>query len=142
MCLWNVDSNMSTRCDTCTSGLTPATLDFRLPFTSGSIGTSYTELLNLENVEISLLSLVRAEIYVISYLLSVMAAIFDLRHTQTSDSIPTSLSVLPNPKNTGIAVGISLLKFPFFYSDSYIDNTVTRARFTLLATCDLDICYN
>jgi len=40
-----------------------------------------------------------------------MAAIFDLRHTQTSDSIPTSLSVLPNPKNMGrpIAVGISLL---------------------------------
>jgi len=37
-----------------------------------------------------------------------MAAIFDLRHIQTSDSIPsipTSLSVLPNPKNIGIAVG-------------------------------------
>jgi len=38
-----------------------------------------------------------------------MTAIFDLRHTQTSDSIPTSLSVLPNPKNMGITVGISLL---------------------------------
>jgi len=38
-----------------------------------------------------------------------MAAIFDLRHTQTSDSIPTSLSVLPDPKNMGIAVGILLL---------------------------------
>jgi len=38
-----------------------------------------------------------------------MAAIFDLRHTQTSDSIPTSLSVLHNPKNMGIAVGIMLL---------------------------------
>jgi len=38
-----------------------------------------------------------------------MAAIFDLRHIQTSDSIPTSLSVLPDPKNMGIAVGISLL---------------------------------
>jgi len=25
-------------------------------------------------------------------------------------------------------------KFQFFYSDSYIDNSVTRARFTLLAT--------
>jgi len=35
-----------------------------------------------------------------------MAAIFDLRHTQTSDSIPTSLSVLSNPKNMGIADGI------------------------------------
>jgi len=34
-----------------------------------------------------------------------MAAIFDLRHTQTSDSILTSLSVLLNPKNIGIAVG-------------------------------------
>jgi len=27
------------------------------------------------------------------------------------------------------------IKFQFFYSDSYIDNSVTRARFTLLATC-------
>jgi len=38
-----------------------------------------------------------------------MAAIFDLRYTQTSDSIPTSVSVLLNPKNMGIAVGILLL---------------------------------
>jgi len=38
-----------------------------------------------------------------------MVAIFDLRHTQTSESIPTSLSVLINPQNMGIAVGISLL---------------------------------
>jgi len=37
-----------------------------------------------------------------------MAAIFDLRHTQTAVSIPTSLYVLSNPKNMGIAVGISL----------------------------------
>jgi len=27
------------------------------------------------------------------------------------------------------------LKFQFFFSDSYIDNSVTRGRFTLLATC-------
>jgi len=40
-----------------------------------------------------------------------IAAIFDLRHTQTSDSITTSLSVLPNPKNMGVAVGISLLYY-------------------------------
>jgi len=38
-----------------------------------------------------------------------MTDIYDLRHTQKSDSIPTSLSVLPNPKNMGIAVGILLL---------------------------------
>jgi len=38
-----------------------------------------------------------------------MAAIFDLQHTHTSDSILTSLSVLPNPQKIGIAVGISLL---------------------------------
>ena len=36
-------------------------------------------------------------------------AIFDFRHTQTSDSLPNSLSVLPDPENMGIAVGISLL---------------------------------
>jgi len=38
-----------------------------------------------------------------------MAAIFDIRHTQTSNSIPTSLSLLPNPQNIGVAVEISLL---------------------------------
>lgn len=37
-----------------------------------------------------------------------MAAIFDLRHTQTSDSIPISLSVMPDLENMGLAVGISL----------------------------------
>ena len=34
---------------------------------------------------------------------------FDFRHTQTSDNIPTSLSVLPDPENMGLAVGIALL---------------------------------
>ena len=38
-----------------------------------------------------------------------MAAIFDLRHTQSSDSIPTSLSVQPDPENMAIAVGIPSL---------------------------------
>ena len=38
-----------------------------------------------------------------------MVAIFDLRHTQTSDSIPICLSVLPDPENMGNSVGISLL---------------------------------
>ena len=30
-------------------------------------------------------------------------------HTRTSDSLPTSLSVLPDPENVGIAVGIAFL---------------------------------
>jgi len=38
-----------------------------------------------------------------------MAAIFDIRHTQTSDYIRTSLVVLPDPENMSLAVGISLL---------------------------------
>ena len=38
-----------------------------------------------------------------------MATIFDCQHTHTSDSIPTSLSVLPNTDNMGIAIEISLL---------------------------------
>ena len=38
-----------------------------------------------------------------------MAAIFDLRHTQTLDSIPTGLFVLPDSENMGTAVGILLL---------------------------------
>jgi len=38
-----------------------------------------------------------------------MAAIFVLPHTQTQDSIPSSPSVLPDPKNMGVAVRMSLL---------------------------------
>ena len=38
-----------------------------------------------------------------------MAAIFDIRRAQTSDSIPTSLFVLPDPESMGIAFGISQL---------------------------------
>ena len=37
-----------------------------------------------------------------------MVAIFDFRHTRMLDSIPVSLFVLPDPKNMGIAVEISL----------------------------------
>jgi len=32
-----------------------------------------------------------------------MAAIFDVKHSQASGSIPTSPVVLPDPKNMGIA---------------------------------------
>ena len=38
-----------------------------------------------------------------------MAAIFDLPVTSTSESIHTSLTVLLDPDNVGVAVGISLL---------------------------------
>jgi len=44
-----------------------------------------------------------------SYVLPVIAAIFDLRHIQTSDYIRPSLVVLPDPENICIAVGNSLL---------------------------------
>ena len=47
--------------------------------------------------------------YVVSYLLPVMAVIFDFQHTQTSDSIPVSLPVLLDPENMDLAVVISLL---------------------------------
>jgi len=57
-------------------------------------------------VGISLLSCIRAEIYVISYALPV---IFALQHTRTLDSIPSSLYLLRNPENMGVAVGFSLL---------------------------------
>ena len=60
-------------------------------------------------VEMSLLSCIRAELYVIPYLLPVMATIFDFQHTQTSVRVVTGLFVLPDPGNMGIAVGILFL---------------------------------
>ena len=47
--------------------------------------------------------------YAIPYLLLVMAAIFDFQLTQTSVRVLTSLFVLPDPENMGIAVGILFL---------------------------------
>ena len=60
-------------------------------------------------VEILRLSCIRAEMYVILYLLPVMTAIFDFQHTQSSVRILTSLFVLPDPENMGLTVGILFL---------------------------------
>jgi len=38
-----------------------------------------------------------------------MAAIFALRHTQTSDIIATSISMFPDPENMGVTVGMVML---------------------------------
>ena len=67
--------------------------------TSDSIPTSIFVFPDPENmgiaVEISLPSRIEAEIYVMSFLFRIMAAIFDFRLTQTSESLSISLSVLP-----------------------------------------------
>jgi len=38
-----------------------------------------------------------------------MAAIIDIQQTLTKDCIPSSLSMVPDPENMGVAVGILLL---------------------------------
>ena len=38
-----------------------------------------------------------------------VASIFDTRHTNTSDNVPTSFSILSDPENMCIAVGILLI---------------------------------
>jgi len=88
MCLLKFYSIMSTDWDTCTSSLTAAILDFRLPITSGSIGTSSTELLELKNLELPLKCCCYHE-YGLRYTLfliyfRLMAATFDLWYIQTS----------------------------------------------------------
>ena len=88
-------------------------LDSSQIHTSSSLRSSLIVLPDSENMgvafEILLLSCIRAEIYVISYLLPVMAAIFDFQHTQASIRNLTSLFVLPDLENMGIAVGIVFL---------------------------------
>ena len=46
---------------------------------------------------------------VISYILPVMASIFDLPHTPMSESVHTSPTELLNSENVGVAVGIFLI---------------------------------
>ena len=71
-------------------------------------------------VRISLLSCIRVEVHVVSYLLPVNDTIFDKRRIQTSDSIPTSLTVLPDSEKHGSNVGISLLYH--VYKLRYVDH--------------------
>ena len=60
-------------------------------------------------VGISLLSCVSAEITLLPVYFRFMAAIFDFGHTQTSDSLLTSLFALSDLEIMGIALEISLL---------------------------------
>ena len=83
-----------------------AIFDFQHTQTSDSIQICLSVLPDHDNldiaVEISLLSCLQTEIYDIVHMyFRLMAAIFDLRHTETSKSIPTCLSVLPDPENMG-----------------------------------------
>jgi len=82
-CHWNFDSIMSTSWDTCTFGFTVAVLDFWLPLTAGSIKTSSTEFMVIENVgiavEMSLLSWVPAIRYFIrSYSYFILHTLFHI----------------------------------------------------------------
>ena len=90
-----------------------ATFDFRHTRTSDSISISLSVLPDSETMGIALECLCY-HVYELRYTLfpthfRLMAAIIDLRHTRTSDSIPTSFSVLPDPEIMGVAGGISLL---------------------------------
>ena len=60
-------------------------------------------------VGMSSLSCIRVEINVITYVLPVDGRHLRFPTYRTSDSNPTDLSVLPDPENMGIIVGISLL---------------------------------
>ena len=67
-------------------------------------------------VRISLLSCLEAEIYIMSFVLPINGRVFELRHTQTSDSIPTCLSFSPDSENMSIVVGT----FSLFYVQAEI----------------------
>ena len=79
-----------------------ANFDLPLTLISDSVHTSLTELLDPENVGVAfrivLLSSIEAETYVISYVLPVVAAIFDLPLTLMSDSVHTRLQSCWIPK--------------------------------------------
>ena len=79
---------------------------------SESVHTSPAALLDPENMGvafgISLLSSI-PRYCVNSYVLPALTAIFDLLVTRMSESVHTSPATLLDPKNVGVAFGISLL---------------------------------
>jgi len=60
-------------------------------------------------IRISLLLCIRAEIHIIFYLHPVNGRHLRFPKAQANDSIPSSLSVLPDLENMGVTVGILLL---------------------------------
>jgi len=71
-----------------------------------------------------------------------MAAIFDLRDTQTTDSIPASLSVLPNPKKHGNGrwhFVVVMLRYAM-YECGYIYFRFDRRHFEFLS--NIGVCYH
>ena len=93
--------------------LTNDVVNSQLIHTSGGLCSSLVVLPDPENMGIAV-GIFCYLVYELRYTLfpvyfRLMAAIFDFRLTRTSDSVPTSLSVLPDPENMGLAVGISLL---------------------------------
>ena len=88
--------------------------DLQLTQASESIHISLSVLPDPENVDIAVGILLLSRIHELKWSLfriyfRLMAAIFDLRLTQTSESIHTNFSVLSDPKNVGIAIEILLL---------------------------------
>ena len=86
--------------------------DFRHTQTSNNLPTSLSVLSDPENIG-TLLEFLCYLVYKLRYTLfpmhfRLLNAVFDFRHTRTSDSISSSLSVLPDPENMGIAIEISL----------------------------------
>jgi hypothetical protein len=87
--------------------------------TSGSVRGSLIVLPDLKNMSMAvglpMLSCTQADINVSSYQLPVNSrhlgfpTVFDLTVTRMSKSVHTSLIVLLDPENVGVAVGISLL---------------------------------
>jgi len=96
-----------------TSGLWQPSLIYPLFVHRAFFGVLQYMLPDLENigiaVEISLLSCMEAEIYVISYLLPVNGSHFYFSLIRTSDSLWSILVVSSYLENMGIAVGISFL---------------------------------
>jgi len=60
-----------------------------------------------------------------------MAAIFDVRQTQTTDYVRTGLVVLPDPENMCVAGGISLL--------SYIRSEINVTSYQLLVNFEFTL---
>jgi len=59
-----------------------------------------------------------------------MAAIFDVRHTHTSDYIRTSLVVLPDPKNMGMLL-LSCIRFEIYVTSYLLPVNGRHFEFTL-----------
>ena len=126
---WNCAVILYTDWDISISGLLPAILDFQLPLASRSMGNSFIDFVNLENIGIAFVAVMLYTDWDIS-ISGLWAAILDFWLPLSLHDLENSVIQILNLENICLAVGIfqlccihaEILVFPLWELPSWISD--------------------